>query len=261
MKSQGVLQGFSHCVICAGLLFSLSSAPAQVSSIDSVILNPRTFNDVPGSTLVSFANYPSIVYFSDANVSAASGFANRHTWAFSSDGTNAYRFSNNEVFHAELTLTLTADPTSPRKEAGFLLDTVGGQGQFIVNTDAHEVVAFGGPLPFYAFPATFFSGDTITLGMTYLKNEFGRNAVVYTANGISSPPQEFTNLEQGIIDNSTLGGYLQIVNASSSPNNGASAAFQNIMVTPEIPEPSVLSLAGLGIIGLLLRRLNRRLAS
>ena len=90
--------------------------------------------------------------------------------------------------------------------AGFLFDTLGGQGQFIVNTDAHEVVAFGGPLPFYAFAPTFNSGDTITLGMTYYLQNNGRHAIIYSANGINSPALEFSNTEFGIIDGSTLGG-------------------------------------------------------
>ena len=117
-----------------------------------------------------------------------------------------------------MTVTLTGDPIAPRKEAGFLLDSIGGQGQFIVNTDGHEVVAFGGPFPFHAFPATFNSGDTITLGMTYFMTN-GKRSIIYSANGVQSPVKEFTNLEQGIIDGSTLGGYVQIVNASTIPTN------------------------------------------
>jgi len=98
--------------------------------------------------------------------------------------------------------------------------------------DGHEVVAFGGPLPFYAFPATFHSGDTVTLGMTYFLDSNGKRAIIYSANCMQSPPQELTNLEQGIIDNSTLGGYLQIVNASGVPTNSGAATYQNIKIGP-----------------------------
>ena len=127
---------------------------------------------------------------------------------------------------------MSGNPISPRKEAGFLLDSIGGQGQFIVNTDGHEVVAFGGPFPFYAFPRTFQSGDTIVLGMTYFLDSNGKRAVIYAANDLRSPPLEFSNLEQGIIDNSTLGGYLQIVNAPTIPTNSGAAMFQNIQIGP-----------------------------
>ena len=157
---------------------------------------------------------------------------------------------NDDFFSVSMSLTLTGSPTSPRKEAGFLFDTIGGQGQFIVNTDAHEIVAFGGPLPFYAFPATYISGDTITLGMTYFRDPNNQRAIIYSANGVQSPPQEFTNLEQGIIDGSTLGGYLQVVNDPANANNAGTALFQNINI---VPEPAALGLLSLGILSLISR--------
>ena len=133
-----------------------------------------------------------------------------------------------------MTLTLTGTPTSPRKEAGFRLDSsIGGDGLFIVNTDAHEIVAFGGPLPFYSFGNTYNSGTPIVLGMTY-ENIGGTNGIVYSANGVNSPFLPMSNLEQGVIDGSTLGGYLQVVGI--------------------VPEPSSIALLGLGALTLYLRR-------
>src|SRR5207247_6442990 len=145
---------------------------------------------------------------------------------------SAYQFHHGESFSGSMTVTLTGRPISPRKEAGFLLDTIGGQGQFIVNPDGHEVVAFGGSFPFYAFPRTFNSGDTIRLGMTYFLDSNGKRAIIYYANCLQSPPLEFSNLEQGIIDNSTLGGYFQIVNDPSNPANSGMAVYQNIEIGP-----------------------------
>ncbi len=219
--------------LCSALLGMLSAIQvhAQISTINSANIHPREFNDVPNSTLTVVSNYPSLVSFSDANVSKPTGFANRHVWRFSKDnGATPYHFGNDEFFSATMELTLTGSPISPRKEAGFLLSSLGGDGQFIVNTDGHEVVAFGGPFPFYAFPRTFNSGDTIKLGITYFRNSNGKRAIIYSANCLQSPPLEFSNLEQGIIDNSTLGGYLQIVNAPSIATNSGSADFQNITI-------------------------------
>lgn len=208
-----------------------NGAFAQISTINSATYHPREFNDVPGSSLTVVSNYPSLIAFEDRNVSAPTGFANRHVWRFSNnEGASPYTFSNNEFFTVTMTFTLTGDPVSPRKEGGFLLDTIGGQGQFIVNTDGHELVAFGGPLPFYAFPATFHSGDTVTMGMTYFLDSNGKRAVIYSANCMQSPPLEFSNLEQGIIDNSTLGGYLQIVNDPAVSTNSGIAVFQKIKI-------------------------------
>src|SRR3954469_2628136 len=183
---------------------ALVAANGAFAQINSAAYHPREFNDIPGATLTVVSNYPSLISFSEQNVSALSGFANRDVWRFSSDsGATAHQFSNDEFFTATMTLTLTADPISPRKEAGFVLSTIGGDGQFIVNTDGHEVVAFGGPFPFYAFPRTFNSGDTIRLGMTYFRDSNGKRAIIYYANCLQSPPLEFTDLEQGIIDGST----------------------------------------------------------
>ncbi|HEY5914402.1 MAG TPA: hypothetical protein VJA21_27750 [Verrucomicrobiae bacterium] len=218
-------------IVCLGTFLGVAAATGGYAQINSANYHPREFNDVPGSTLTIVSNYPSLIAFSDQKVSAATGFANRHVWRFSSDGgATAHKFTNDDFFTVTMTVTLTGDPVAPRKEAGFLLDTIGGQGQFIVNTDGHEVVAFGGPLPFYAFPATFHSGDTVTLGMTYFLDANGKRAVIYSANCLRSPPLEFSNLEQGIIDNSTLGGYLQIVNAPTVATNSGMATFQNIQI-------------------------------
>jgi PEP-CTERM motif len=252
-----------RCVIGAvaascGLL-SGSVTYAQVGSINSVFVQPRFFNDVPGSidnvnVILGPGYHPSFISFDEQNVSAPTGYANRDLWHFSNNnGASAYAFANNDFFSVSMTLTLMGSPTSPRKEAGFILNTIGGDGQFIVDTDAHEVVAFGGPLPFYAFPATFNSGSTITLGMTYFMDPSGHRAIIYSANGINSPALEFSNLEQGIIDGSTLGGYLQVQNDPTTPSNSGMAIFQNINIAP-VPEPTALALLGLGVVPLLLRR-------
>ncbi len=213
---------------------ALVAANGAFAQINSAAYHPREFNDIPGATLTVVSNYPSLISFSEQNVSAPTGFANRDVWRFSSDsGATPHQFSNDEFFTATMTLTLTGDPISPRKEAGFLLSTIGGDGQFIVNTDGHEVVAFGGPFPFYAFPRTFNSGDTVTLGITYfLDPSTGKRSIIYSANCLQSPILPFTDLEQGIIDGSTLGGYFQIVNSPSNPTNSGSAVYQNIQIGP-----------------------------
>jgi hypothetical protein len=190
------------------------------------------------------------------NNGSGSGFANRHSWKFSTDnGATAYLFKNDDFFDVSMDLTLTGTVT-PRKEAGFLLTTEnGGEGQFIVNTDKHEVVAFGGPFPFFAFDSTFDSGETIHLGMTYFRDTDGKRKIIYHAGDQSSSALEFTNNEQGIeIGKTTLGGYLQ-VQIANDPNNFATANFDNIRIS--VPAPSALPVFALGSawgLSLLLRR-------
>jgi hypothetical protein len=204
---------------------SLTGDPA----INSDILHTRFYNDYPSATLTTVNNYSTLVSFSEANVVAPSGFANRDDWRFSSDGgLTDHSFQNNEYWSVSMSLTLTGTPTSPRKEAGFRLDSsTGGDGLFILDTDAHEIVAFGGALPFYSFGNTFNSGNTVLMGMTY-ENVSGVNGIVYSANGVNSPFLPMSNTELGVINGSTLGGYFQIQG-----------------VVP-VPEPTTLALAGLG---------------
>ncbi len=254
-KFMTLLQRSGYYAAVIGLV-AANAAYAQINAINSAVVQAREYNDVPGSSLSVVANYPTSIRFTDFGVSAPTGFANRHTWRFSSDSTTSYQFQNNEFFQVSMTLTLSSSSISPRKEAGFVLgSSIGGDGQFIVNTDGHEIVAFGGALPFYAFPATFDSGETITLGMNYfLDSNTGLRSIVYSANGVLSPILPFTNLEQGIIDNSTLGGYLQIQNASGDPFNSGIANFQDISI---VPEPSTFALVGMGMFGLLAFRRKR----
>ena len=204
-------------------------------AINSDIVHNRVYNDYPSATLATVNNYPSLVSFGESNVVAPTGFANRDDWRFSSDGgVSDHLFQNNEYWSVSLSLTLTGDPISPRKEAGIRLDSsIGGDGLFILDTDAHEIVAFGGPLPFYSFGNTFNSGDTVLMGMTY-ENIGGTNGIVYSANGVNSPFLPMSNTELGVINDSTLGGYFQIGGV--------------------VPEPSVFALLSVGGLTLLLRR-------
>ncbi len=211
---------------------------AQISTINSAVITPRQFNDVPGATLTVVSNYPSLISFEEQNVSQPTGFANRDSWHFSSDsGATPFLFNNTDAFTITMTVTLTGDPISPRKEAGFVFNNpLNDGGEFIVNTDGHEVVAFGGFLPFYAFPKNFNSGDTVTLGLTVFQDSNGKNAIIYFARTattcLESPPLEFSNLEQGVINGTSIGGYLQIVNSPTIATNSGTAVFQNITIGP-----------------------------
>jgi hypothetical protein len=256
-----LLQRYTCNVAVIGLcLAAASGAYAQgVNTINSAVINPRVWGDIPLATLTVVSNYPSLISFNEQNVSKTNGYANRDTWQFSNNGgTSAYQFQNGGYFHASMNLTLTANSLSPRREAGFLFSTASsGDIQFIVNTDGHEVVQFGG-ISFYSFlntappvggyGMTYNSGDLINLGLSYFLAGDGNNALQFFANGNASPVFEFAP-GVGIGNGSTLGGYFQIVNDPLNPLNSGSAAFGNISIS-SVPEPSTFALLSMGIVTL-----------
>ena len=248
-----------------GLLIGAAAfASAQVSSIDSANVF-RQFTDDTDATYAAVDAYPTLISLSETNVDGTPGggtFANRDNWEFSNDGGGtSYAFSNDDFFSVSMDVTLAVPPNSgvsPRKEAGYLLSTLGGQASFIVNSDAGEIVAFGAPLPFYSFNASnglsYTPGETITLGIDYFFDPMdGLRKIVYSANGIMSPALTFSNLELGIIDGSTLGGYLQVPIDTTNSANGGIATFANIKISP-VPEPASFAALGLGALALLRRR-------
>ena len=223
-----------------GVGFALASAAwAQVRSIDSVLIMPRVYNDIPGATGAFVNRFPGFISFTEAGVSQTSGgFADRDVGYFSNDGgASPYPFRNNDYFSASFSVTVSATADSPRKEAGFLLSDVnhtfpGGDLQFIVDSDGHEVVQFGG-FSFYAFApdyvSPYFTGTTIRLGIKYFRTRDGNNAFQFSASGISSPVFELPP-GVGIGDGSPLGGYFQIVNDPNNPGNAGTAVFRGIQI-------------------------------
>jgi hypothetical protein len=216
------------------------SALAQISSINSAVIIPRYYNDITNASLTVVSNYPSLISFDYQNVyTTNNAFADRSEWQFSKDGGHsAFLFGNNDAFTITMDVTLSGGPTSPRKEAGIVFNNpLNDGGEFIVDSDGHEFVAFGGFLPFYAFPRNFNLGDTVTMGLTIFKESSGSNAIVYFARTattcLESPPQLFSNLEQGVIAGTKIGGYIAIQNCCprSATNNGT-ATFQNIKIGP-----------------------------
>jgi hypothetical protein len=243
------------------VIMAVTGAYAQISTVNSVTIQPRVFNDVPGATFTPINAYPGFIAFSESGVSAPTGFANRDVWRLSANGgTSPYALQPNDYFTIAMDLNLTGNPITPRKEAGFLFSTgSSGDIQFIVNTDGHEVVQFGG-ISTYSFSTqnglTYNSGNTISLSMTYFLDSNNKNALVFVANNIASPVFEFPTGTPNIGSGSTLGGYLQVVNDPNNANNGGTALFSNIRVT-NAPEPSVFALLGGGLLALIVFRRRR----
>jgi len=222
-----------------GLVFVLTlvlalSVWAQAQVNDVVILD-RVFNDDSDSISAHVKNLPTVI-LSDTKLDGDGSppeFANRHAWFVSADGVDPLQLPLDVEWTLEYDLTLTGNPVTPRKEAGGFVRIGMPWGyselQFMVNTDAHEVVAFGYPFPFYRFSLSYNSGDTIHLGIHFFKDADGKYKVIYMVNELSSPAMALA--DQSIIVQKnwiTPGGYLQVNIQAGNPNNGGTAVFDNI---------------------------------
>jgi hypothetical protein len=235
-------------------LFALGAIALAPAQIDSVKIHERVFNDDPDSILVTTNSYPALVQFNETKLDGdglSGEFANRHVFNFSGDGGSTdFVFTNDTFFNISMDVSLTGLAGSV-KEAGFLLDTIGGQGQFIVKTNG-EIAAFGGPLPFHSFaPVGSTVPATITLGMRYF-SEGGVRKITYTA-GSDTFTDTFTNVEQGIINGTTVGGYAQFPIIAGETSNFGDAQFANFQVEV-VPEPATMAVLGLGALAAMRRR-------
>jgi hypothetical protein len=246
------MNSLQHCT-CKATLIGLclafaSGAYAQVGSINSAVITPRVFNDVPGAVGTYLNSYPGSITLGESGMSAATGYADRDVWRFSNDGLTAYQFGNNDYFTASMTLTVNGNDASIDNEGGFLLSSTSvGDIQLIANYPGAFVGQFGG-ISFWNSGITYALGNTITLSLSYFYDTINSaNALQFSANGIYSPVFDFSS--GGIGAGSTLGGYYQIQNDPNNLANAGQALFGNISIE-SVPEPSVLALLGLGIVTL-----------
>jgi hypothetical protein len=237
-----------------------ATALADVTDIDSVQIQERRFNDYSGSTLATTNNFPSLVRF-DESAFGSGGFANQHVAWFSGDGgASHYDFARTDQFVISLDVTLDVGSTSPRKETGFRFDTfMAGEAFFFVTSDG-EVAAFGAMLPFHSFGNVYTPGTTASLSLIYTPDDDGdafdgdASTFEYVFNGMSSGALPVGNLENGILDGTQGGFYVQNQPDDNNPNDFSVASFANISIT--VPAPSAaaaLALVGLGA----LRRRHR----
>jgi len=235
-------------------LAAASGAYAQVGSINSAIIIPRVFNDVPGAIGNYVNSYPGSITLGESGMSQSTGYANRDVWRFSNNGgVSAYQFANNDYFTASMTVTLTGNDPSIDNEAGFLLSSTSvGDIQQVVNFPGAFVGQFGG-ISYWNSGIPYALGNTVTFGMSYFFDTVNNvNALQFSANGVFSPVFDF-GAGAGIGAGSTLGGYYQIQNDPANQANAGQAVFGNIRIT-SVPEPAVFALLGLGVLPLLLRR-------
>ena len=249
--------------LCAILCLSPTSVWGQINGFHS---NPRVFNDFSTSTLVIVnpGTNPDVASINDSNMTGT-GFANRHDILASSDGgASNFTFNTGQGFKITTTFTLTDGSNAPRKEAGIRINGGSGTGdvQLIVNSDAGEIVTFGGPFHSFGSNATsngYTPGTPITLSMEYDPPGLVDPTKGLLTVGVNYPTLGlnqtfsglFSNIEGGPGNGSTFGVYGQV-----SPANAAdfmNISFANIQASL-VPEPASIGMISLGLVSLLARR-------
>lgn len=173
-------------VLMLGLAWSVVASagdgrtcPGVTPLPNSANIAQRVFNDCPTSALSVTNAYPASIVISDNNL-ACFGFANLHTWSFSTDGglTKA-QFENCSAY--QFCADVAADGDDPNGEVGLRLSpwwSPDADGKFMLNYGTGEIACFSGRLPFYSFTAAY--------GIHYTRGQFVHMEVVYLPNALNS---------------------------------------------------------------------------
>lgn len=253
----------------------LALPAASFAAINGFHTDPRVFNDFSTSvlTIVNPGTNPDVASIDDrvwANDGVGGNGANRHDLRASTDaGASDGVFAPYQGYTISTTFTLTDGSNAPRKEVGIRFNSQnGGDGLFIVNSDAGEIVAFGAGAPFHLFGNNangngYVPGTPITLSETYTPPGIvnAKALMTYTVNyptrGINASFSDlFSNLEGAIAGNYTFGVYAQ-GGPNTNPTNDLTdfihVDFPNIQAS-QVPEPASMALMMLGGAAVLARR-------
>ena len=247
-------------------LIGLVATNAQADPVNGYAINSRVFNNDPASVLTIT---PPVINFNPASFnihdqySGPFGGANRHDVLASTDGgATAHTFGIDDSFTFTTRLTLTDGFNSPRKEAGIRFNSPIGDMLFLVNSDAGEIVTFGGPFHLFGNNGGgngYTPGSSILLGVREIGGGDGIGGnpdtiefFIDRGSGIiTTGPLPWTNLEGGL-PSFTVGAYVQgDANANGDFVNGL---FTDTTFTTIVPEPASFSLLGLGLLGALALR-------
>ncbi len=255
---------------CYATIVGLAAATAQGASINGYYTSPRVFNDNPLSTLTISPAAPINANPATINIldefTGAFGGANRHDVVASGDGgVTAYNFGIDDSFEFTTRLTLTDGFNAPRKEAGIRINSpITGDMLFLVNSDAGEIVTFGGPFHLFGNNGGgngYTPGSSILLGIRQIGGGDGIGGIPDTieffidkgAGIVTTGPLPWSNLEGGPL-NFTVGVYAQ--GGANAGGDFVNALFRNTTFTV-VPEPGTFALVGMGLFGLLAIRRKR----
>lgn len=256
----------ARIILGCAVLAALPAVSASAQTINGIKLNERVFNDFTTTTLLTTntnTNPGTVTIDERGYVDDMMGgnFANRHDVLLSADmGASGAVIDISKGFTMSTIVNLAATSTAPRKEAGLrILSPVSGDVLFLVNSDAGEIVAFGGGGPFKSFGNNggangYTPGTALYMAMTYVAGTGGAPGTLEyfinrtAANGMgagveTSGPLAFANLEGGPVTYS-IGAYTQITPNLAGQGDAVAVSFTNLQGTV-VPEPASLALLGL----------------
>jgi len=236
-------------LVLAGAALCLAAAASATPVPNSAVIHTRVFDDCPISILTVNNSFPGLIQIDDQNQSPqpfCSGFANLHTWRFSTDGTNPIQFLNEDTFECSCELTVNGGG-----EAGLSLApwwSPDPDGLFNVRATDGEIACFGGRLPFFTFTGAFalvYANNTpIQLGISYFPNGLSAASpaqviysVRYNAVNYSSGPLNFDegnvaeNPPHGLWGALTpwyAGGHMKMFAFPMGVAHGVNVAWRNI---------------------------------
>lgn len=215
-------------LLAASAFCVLIAQTALAAGINSIVAQPRIWNDCSGSSLTVTDNDFASMAFLDDLSGCSGGYANLHVWRLSSD--NAWPSTIGQGTDFTICATVTIGGTG-FAEAGIQISpwwSLDVDGRFNVRNTDGEIACFGGRLPFYSFTAQqglVYSGGPIRLTMEYHPNGLSAaspatieykityNAVNYTS-GVKNfdsgnPAEDPPHGLWGILKPARAGGYVQ----------------------------------------------------
>ncbi len=258
-------------VTLIGLCLGAASG-AYAQTINGYYTAPRVVNGDPLSTLTitppPLINVNPVTININDQYTGVSSDVNRSDVLASSDGgATANTFGIDDSFIFTTRLTLTDGFNSPRKEAGIRFNSPAyGDMLFLVNSDAGEIVTFGGPFHLFGNNGGgngYTPGTSILLGVKEIGGGDGIGGTAdtieyfidYGAGIVTTGPLPWTNLEGGL-PSYQVGVYAQGRDVTANNGDYINGLFTDTTFTT-IPEPGTFALVGMGLFGLLAIRRKR----
>jgi hypothetical protein len=225
---------------------------------NSAVVHTRVFDDCPISLLSVNNSFPVLVQIDDQNQPPqpiCAGFANLHTWRFSTDGTNDIQFMNNDTFEYSCELVLNGIG-----EGGLSLApwwSPQADGLFNIRTTDGEIACFGGRMPYYTFTGAhgvvYLNNTPIMVGISYIPNGLSSaspaqviyslryNSINYTSGPLNfdqgNPGEDPPHGLWGALNPWYAGGHMKMFAFPAGQPHGINGAWRNIQYTAG-PTPS-----------------------